>query len=151
MKDKRIIKFRVPENMGKTRGKKRIFIVLVYDPPTDSSKEYYVLTGLDWKLHKGGTKGFQTPSLPKWIYDNRTNKCDNVKIGIYEWERRGWGQDWDIHIIPKSPRASEYKEYDQRFALVVTLEDISRTLDIHTAVMNELRITMRDIERIRIR
>ncbi|MBU6997973.1 MAG: S8 family peptidase [Theionarchaea archaeon] len=151
IKDKKVIKFRVPENIREIRGRKRIFITLVYDPPVDSSKEYYVLTGLDWKLHKGGTNGFQAPSLRNWVYDTRANKWDNAKIGIYEWKRTGWGQDWDIHIIPRFPRASEYKEYDQHFALVVTLEDISRSLDVHTAVMNELGITVRDIERIRVR
>lgn len=151
MKYKKIIKFRVPEKMGKIRGKKRIIIILVYDPPVDSSKEYYVLTGLDYKLHKGGTIGFQIPSLNNWIYDNRDDKWDNVKIGIYEWQRTGWGQDWDIHIIPRYPRALKYEKYDQRFALIVTLEDISRTLDIHTAIMNEIGITVKDIERIRIK
>ena len=151
MNEEKIIKFRVPEKMSKIHGKKRISIVLVYDPPVDSSKEYYILTGLDFKLHKGGTKGYQNSSHNWHYYNKDNNKWDNAKIGVYEWQRAGWGQDWDIHIIPHHPRALEYEDYDQRFALVVTLEDISKRVDIHTAVMNELGITVRDIERIRIR
>ncbi|MBU7028674.1 MAG: S8 family peptidase [Theionarchaea archaeon] len=153
MKYEKIVKFRMPEEMGKIRGKKRLYIILVYNPPVDSSKKYYVLTALDFKLHKGGTgeRIFQNPSLANWIYDNRNNKWDNVKVAIYEWQRAGWGEDWDIHIIPHYPRALEYIDYNQRFALVVTLEDITGTVDIHTAVLNELGITVKDIERVRVK
>jgi hypothetical protein len=153
MRDEKIIKFRVPKEMGNIRGMKRIYVVLVYDPPVDSSKEYYILTGLDFKLHKGGTmeRLFQGQSLSNWVWDNRHNKWDNVKVAIYDWRRSGWGEDWSIHIIPHYPRALEYQEYDQPFALVITLEDIAKKTDIHAAVMNELGITVREIERIRVR
>jgi hypothetical protein len=150
MKHKKIIRFRVPEKMNRIRGKKRIYIILVYDPPVDNSREYYVLIGLDFKLHKGGTNGFQGPSLNNWIYDNRDNKWDNIKCAVYEWQKMGWSQDWSVHIIPHYPRALEYRKYDQRFALVITLEDITKTIDVHNAILNELGIDLRDIERIRV-
>lgn len=152
MKDEKIIKFRVPERMSRIQNKKRMYIVLVYDPPVDSSKEYYVMSALDFKLHKGGTSERSFQSFPtNWVYDNRKDKWDNVKIAIYEWKRGGWGQDWSIYIIPYFPRALEYGSFDQRFALVITLEDVTKKVDIHSAVMNELGITAREIERIRAR
>jgi hypothetical protein len=109
------------------------------------------LTGLDFKLQKGGTRQrtFQAPSLNNWVSDNRHNKWDNVKVAIYEWQKSGWGQDWNIHIIPHYPRALEYQNFEQRFALIVTLEDATRNVDIHAAITNELGITARDIERAR--
>lgn len=153
------ISFRVPHEMGRIRGKKRIKITLVYNPPVDNTKHVYSLVDLDFKVHKGGTQLHKKPSEKGYApYNYQTNKrywvaqnkipWNNVKYGIFEWSHPGWGVNWEVHIIPRK----RFLERDtvQNFSLIITLEDPSNSIniDLYNSLVNELNLRVGEMVRV---
>jgi len=148
MDKEKTVSFRVPKAMQSINGIKRIYFTLVYDPLVDHSRIYYTLVDLELRLVRGGAKDRQFDNK-HWKFRN-LEKHDNVKTGIYEWHKGGWREDWRVYIKPyHCPIIS--KTYSQKFALVVTLEDPTASVDLYNEILSELRIEARELERTRIR
>lgn len=131
----------VPKCMRKIYGEKRMRVTLVYDPPVDRGVLGYTLVDLDFHLFKEYKK------QRKWDRVFR-RQWDNVKTDTFRWQKTGWGKEWTIMVFPKvrfPKRMTNLGSGSQRFALVVSLEDPSRKVNIYDAIAIE-RMEVKPLE-----
>lgn len=132
----------VPKIMRQIYGEKIMRVTLVYDPPVDRGIAGYSLVDLDFQLYK------QYRIQHNWDKFYR-KEWDNVKRDTFRWQKAGWGKEWSIAVFPKTrfrKRLNELGEKNQKFALVVTLEDPNKRADIYNAVLNERKIIVKTLE-----
>ena len=162
----------VPEEFLKQSGKRSISVSLAYDPPTRLSRQSYIATAMWLEIFGGLTttevieyrskyEGDGEP--PKVPSRNRLSfKPGGQTIRMSTVQRRNWHSnqgtlflnrpdpngDPTLHIFvgcqPKFP--NPLAEESQRYALAVTLEHESQSVDIY----NEVRSRVRTKARIRI-
>jgi len=123
----------VPRIMRKIYGEKRMRVTLVYAPPVDRGVLGYSLMDLDFQLYK------QYRKQHNWDRVYR-RKWDNVKTDVFRWQRAGWGTEWSLMIyatVRFRDRILSLGESSQEFAVVVTLEDPNRRINIYDAIVNE--------------
>ena len=128
-----VVPIYVPRKMKNIYGDKIMRVTLVYDPPVDRGVTGYSLVDLDFRLYK------QMKLQRNWdnIYRRR---WDNVKTDVFRWQKSGWGKEWSILIVPRirfKNRIPDIENGEQKFALVVTLEDPSKKHNIYDAIINE--------------
>ncbi len=130
------IPFRIPQVMDKIKGKKRIIFTLVYDPPVDRTTFRYQLVNLGITFQKGAT-GRRTTIGPKNFEATNKQTRHNIKFGIFAWQRSGYGSDWSLTIKPSVKDLPKEITY-QRFALVISIIDPTRSVDIYKAIQEEM-------------
>ena len=69
--------------------------------------------------------------------DNNTIKKD-----IYQWERGHAGEDWIIQVEPYVKTEKRLLSSKQRFALVVTIEDLRKEIDLYTPIKTQFDTDM---------
>lgn len=123
----------IPKIMRRIYGEKRIRVTLVYDPPVDRGISGYSLVDLDFHLYK------QYRIQRKWDRLYR-RQWDNVKTDVFRWQKGGWGKDWALMIFPRlrfKDRIANLNATDQKFAVVVSIEDPSKKFNIYDAIVGE--------------
>ncbi|MGA2386172.1 MAG: S8 family peptidase [Candidatus Bathyarchaeia archaeon] len=134
-----LIPIYVPLAMKKLFGARKIKITLVYNPPVNKGVNGYTLVDLDFQLFKrlkDGTLQRQT----NFRFNRYFKKpWDNVKTDAIEWEHNGWGTEWQLKITPtvRFKKLIKSLEYQQRYAVVITLEDPSQDHNIYDAIIEE--------------
>jgi hypothetical protein len=126
----------VPRIMRNIYGEKRMRVTLVYNPPVDRGVLGYTLVDLDFRLYKN------YKIQQNWDRAYR-RKWDNIKTDVFRWQRAGWGKEWSLMIFPTlrfRERIPNLSHGRQKFAVVVSLEDPSRRLNIYDAIMNERKM-----------
>lgn len=124
----------VPQRMKEIYGEKIMRVTLVYDPPVDKGIIGYTLADLDFKLFKALTPQGNN----KWSHSFK-NRWDNVKTGLFRWQKRGWGKMWTIMVSPTVRFRERIDRLEQDFALVVTLEDPHKQVNIYDAILKEIK------------
>lgn len=140
------VKIPVPKEMGLSKGSKLMRVTLAYDPPVSRRNQAISYTGIDLRfdlLRKnktgeyvkvGGTdKSWQTPYY-------RAEK-NTIKKDTFQWERGHVGEEWIVQVTP-TIRDYTYKGKKQRFALVVSLEELSKAIDLYTPISKLLEEEM---------
>lgn len=120
----------IPECMKEIYGTKKMHVTLVYDPPVDRSVQGYTLADLDFRLRKDKV------TQRNWDRKYR-NRWDNVKSDVFRWLKEGWGQDWELDIIPRTRFKERIDRPEQDFAAVITIEDPNQNLNIYDAILEE--------------
>jgi len=123
----------VPKCMRNIYGEKRMRVTLVYDPPVDRGVLGYSLVDLSIQLFKEFKK------QRNWDRTFR-RQWDNVKTDLFRWQKSGWGKEWTIMVFPRvrfPERIANLNGGSQRFALVVSLEDPSKKINIYDAIISE--------------
>ena len=76
----------------------------------------------------------------------------NVRYGVFEWvSGKKWeSEDWEIYITAKKRYIEN--EINQKFALVVTLEDPTYSIDVnlYESICNELNIEVEEKIKIKV-
>lgn len=133
----------VPNTMRNIYGEKRMRITLVYNPPIDKGVVGYTLLDLDFRLYK------QYERIQRnWDRVYR-HKWDNVKTDMFRWQRAGWGKEWSLMIFPTlrfKNRIADLNHGKQEYAIVVTLEDPNRKVNIYDAIINERKMKVVPLE-----
>jgi hypothetical protein len=131
----------VPEIMRNIYGEKRMRVTLVYDPPVDRGVVGYSLVDLDFRLYK------RNRIQRKWENTYR-RAWDNAKTDVFRWQKSGWGEEWSLMIFPKLrfKKKTSYLSQDQRYGLVISLEDPSKRLNIYDAIISETRTKVKPLE-----
>lgn len=132
----------VPKVMRDIYGEKRLRVTLVYDPPVDRGVQGYSLLDLDFQLFK------QFNIQRNWDRLYR-RQWDNVKTDVFRWQKGGWGKEWSLMIYPKLRFRRKIPNFEmgyQKFALVVSLEDPSKRLNIYDAIINERKVKIETLE-----
>lgn len=145
------VPIQVPFNMSTINYEKRMRVTLVYNPPVDMGVKGYTLVDLDFTLFKPirnkKTRKLEYKVQRKWMDDNRT-AWDNVKTDVFRWQREGWGLEWSLMITPRvrfRKRLQDFSE-TQDYALVITLEDPSKRLNIYDSIIKERRRITKPLE-----
>ena len=131
----------VPRIMREIYGEKRIRVTLVYDPPVDLGVSGYNLVDLDFRLYKRNRiqRNWEGTFRRAW---------DNVKTDVFRWQKSGWGEEWALMLFPrlKFKKKTSYADQEQRFALVVSLEDPSKQFNVYDAIINETRMKVKPLQ-----
>ncbi len=137
----------VPSNMKNIYGQKIMKVSLVYDPPVNRGALDYNLVDLDFKLYKPVKNQYKIQY--KWDKFYR-NTWDNVKSDKFRWARGGWGDEWFIRIIPRTRLNTKLQNMglsSQKYALIVTLEDPSKNIDVYNGIQNRQLFVPQTMER----
>jgi len=116
--------------MKKIYGEKRMHVTLVYNPPVDKGIQGYTLADLDFKLYK------QYTIQRNWDHVFK-NRWDNVKTGLFRWQKKGWGKEWTLMVYPTVRFKERINRSEQDFAMVVTLEDPTKKVNIYDSIFEE--------------
>jgi hypothetical protein len=130
----------VPKIMRKISGLRKIKVTLAYNPPVDVGVKGYTLIDLDFQLHKQIKLGKFQQQRANWDDDFRIS-WDNVKTGTFSWSQSGWGFEWLLEVIPTTRLRNRfnYKDYEQKFAAVITIEDPTKKQNIYDSILQEQR------------
>lgn len=136
----------VPYAMRNIYGEKRMRVTLVYNPPVNLGVNGYSLVDLDYRLYKQTKRG-EFKKQQNWDQFFRRT-WDNVKSDVFKWQKSGWGMEWTLMVFPRVRFRSRIvnSAYEQEYALVVTLEDPNKTVDIYDAIFNERRRITKPLE-----
>jgi hypothetical protein len=136
----------VPYAMRNIYGEKMMRVTLVYNPPVDLGVNGYNLVDLDYRLYKQSRRG-EFKKQQNWDeYFRRT--WDNVKSDIFRWQKTGWGMEWTLMVFPRVRFRNRITNSasEQEYALVVTLEDPHKEVNIYDAIINERRRITKPLE-----
>lgn len=136
----------VPYAMRDIYGEKRMRVTLVYNPPVDLGVNGYNLVDLDFRLYKQSRRG-EFKKQQNWDgFFRRT--WDNAKSDVFRWQKAGWGMEWTLMVFPRVRFRNRIvaSGSEQEYALVITLEDPKRTVDIYDAISNERRRITKPLE-----
>jgi len=134
-----LIPIYVPLAMKKLFGARKMKITLVYNPPVNKGVDGYTLVDLDFQLFKRLKDGRLQRQTNFKLNRHFKKPWDNVKTDLIEWEHNGWGTEWQLKITPsvRFKKLIKSKEYQQRYAVVITLEDPSKDHNIYDALLEE--------------
>ncbi len=136
----------VPYAMSSIFGEKRIRVTLVYNPPVHMGVVGYNLVDLDFALLKQAKNG-EFKKQMKW--DNYfRNPWDNVKTDVFRWQKSGWGMEWTLMITPRVrfKKLITGANEEQEYAVVITLEDPNKRLNIYDAISQERKRITKPLE-----
>lgn len=147
---KQRVKFYMPTNMANQEGIRtcKVSVTCMSEVPFDKNKGLnYVSAYIGASLKKIDTKQQLNVGNPKksegrdqWShYQNFSNIFSSFNPG-----------DWQIWLQLRK-RWDISKDYNMKYALVVTIEDLTRTNDIYSAIKAETGNRFRDINEVRIR
>ncbi|OCZ54236.1 S8 family peptidase [Dehalobacter sp. TeCB1] len=143
------VKFLMPSPQAALRGNNttRVTITCVTNPPIDKTKgSQYLGAYISASLHKLDKNGNLNVANPK-VSDNRT-KWDTC----YHFSNTFSGftsGDWEVWL-DLSTRWGTENDVEIPYALVITIEDLTKTNDIYAAIMAEAEGRFQPITSIRI-
>ena len=130
----------MPEELGDAKGSKFVKITLAYDPPVSYRNASLSYTKLDIHFNvcrKNGQGQFTTIASSLWktrLYDEQ----DTIKKAIMHMVRKPHaGEDWLIEVIPRL-KFGKKSPIKQKFALVVTIEDVEKNVDLYTPLSKKI-------------
>ncbi|MFJ6413877.1 S8 family peptidase [Terribacillus saccharophilus] len=140
------------DNTRSGRKKLRIRITLIWNPITDRRKQMdYSLTHLNLNLYKVDSDGIEREvqiPISQLIEPSYKNKFYPVIRIEKEFERNFAGGLWSIRLR-LSHRWEVPDEYEQDFAVLISVEDPQDTVDVYDELLNEVGVRYEPLVRIR--
>ena len=143
------VKFYMPAVQAAVKGRNttRVTVTCISDPPIDKTKgSQYLGAYISASLHKLDKNGNGATANPK-VSDNRT-KWDTCCHFTKTFSGFSAG-DWEIWL-DLSTRWGVENEDEVPYALVITIEDLTKTNDIYTEIQNETSGRFQPVSTIRI-
>ena len=130
------VRFLMPSVQAGVRGRNttRVTITCLTDPPIDKNKgSQYLGAYISASLHKLGKDGSPKVANPK-VSSNRTkwDACYHFSNDFSGFS----GGDWEVWL-DLSTRWVESDDVEVPYALVVTIEDLTKGEDIYSAIINQ--------------
>lgn len=140
------------DNTRTGRKKARIRVTLVWNPITDRHKlTDYSLTHLNLNLFKNDEDGIEREvSLPLSQLNDQSYKKRFYPVARMEkeFERNIAGGLWSVQLR-LSHRWEVPEEYEQDFALLISVEDPQDRLDLYSEIFNEVGTRYQPMVRVR--